>query len=323
MKVSLSAAFALPLVWAFSLHAAPTDTAPGPEELNRMDGIKSLSLNSIPGVMPTFYSPHAERRARYLQSLFRGEIAYYTDLFHVPFAPITMAVLNPQQWPTVAGEEPYGMPSVDGTSPAVFVMPVSWDDVTWMLVPKREEVPPAMLRAALANGRKWDQVKFEGCDGIGTHEIGHSIIRQLGIDPQTKWFNEFLASYVGYAYLKAKAPPQALSNEIFWTVGLDNAPHPFTKLDDFENKYDELQQQNPGNYGWYQLALDQRVIEIYSQRGVEYLRTVKAEFPSGAPTLDSAQLLDKLERISPGWKAWAIDLEAGHVKTALSPGNAH
>jgi hypothetical protein len=95
---------------------------------------------------------------------------------------------------------------------------------------------------------------------------------------------------------------------------LERSPHPFTKLDDFESKYDELQQKYPGNYGWYQLALDQRVIEIYAQRGVGYLQAVKDSFPMNTAKLDSAELLDKLEGISPGWKAWAADLEAGKVK---------
>jgi hypothetical protein len=279
-----------------------------------MDGIKSLGLRSIPGSMPTFYSPHGEARAQYLRSLLGSEIAYYADQFHVSFGPVALAVLDAPQWPTVAGDEPFGMPSVDGTNPAVVVMPVSWDEVTWMVVPKRKEVPPAMLRKALASGKRWDQVKFEGCDGIGTHEIGHFIIRQLGIDPQTHWFNEFLASYVGYAYLKAKDPGQALSNEIFWTVGLNKSPHPFTKLDDFETKYDELQQKYPGNYGWYQLAFDQRVIEVYRKLGMDYLREVRKEFPTGTPTLNNSQILDKLERISPGWNAWALRLENGITK---------
>jgi len=136
---------------------------------------------------------------------------------------------------------------------------------------------------------------------------------------QTKWFNEFLASYVGYAYLKTKVPSKAFSSEIFWTVGLGNSPHTFTKLDDFESKYDQLQEKYPGNYGWYQLALDQRVIEVYAPSGVEYLREIRKEFPSGVQPLDSAQLLTKLERISPGWKAWAAHLEAGNVKAALAP----
>jgi hypothetical protein len=309
----------LSLLLPLLLAAAAAERVSSADESRRMDGIKSLGLESIPGSMPTFYSPHAEERARYLQALLGGEIAYYAHLFHVSFSPVAMAVLNVQQWPVIAGEEPYGMPSVAGAKPAVFVMPVSWDEVRWMVAPRREQVPPAMLRRALANGRKWAQVKFEGCDGIGTHEIGHSIIRQLGIDPQTKWFNEFLASYVGYAYLKATDPAQALSTEIFWTVGLDHSPHVFTKLADFESKYDELQQKYPGNYGWYQLALDQRVIEIYRQSGTDYLRQVRRDFPAGAPTLDSTQVLNALERINPGWQAWAAQLEAGTVNAVLSP----
>jgi hypothetical protein len=293
----------------FFVHATAPLQSEDSTASTRIERIKSLGLESLPGTMQTFYSPHADARARDLQGLLGGEIVYYAHQFRVGFGPVTLAVLNAEQWPKVAGAEPFGMPSVDGTMPAVVVMPASWNDVTWMVVPKREEAPPALLRKALAHGRTWDQVKFEGCDGIGTHEIGHFIVRQLAIDPQTHWFNEFLASYVGYAYLKAKKPGQALSNEIFWTVGLKNTPHQFTKLDDFESKYDELQEKYPGNYGWYQLALDQRVIEVFKESGLAYLRRVRRELPKGAPALDSSQLLEKLEVISPGWKQWALQLE--------------
>jgi hypothetical protein len=317
LRHSLCLALALSAL-SVACFVRAADSGPESQE-SRVTGIKSLHLRLIPGDMPTYYSPHARARAVYLQGLLGGEIEYYSKVFHVAFSPITLAVLDTRQWPAVAGDEPYGMPSVDGTKPAVFVMPVSWDEVKWMVVPKRKQVPPAMLRKALSTGEKWDQIKFQGCDGIGTHEIGHSIIRQLGIDPQTKWFNEFLASYAGYAYLKANAPAHALSSEIFWTAGLGNSPHPFTKLDDFESKYEQLQQEYPGNYGWYQLALDQRVIEVFAQKGVTYLQEIRNALPSGAAKLDGAQLISKLERISPGWTAWAAHLEAGDVKAALSP----
>ena len=115
------------------------------------------------------------------------------------------------------------------------------------------------------------------------------------------------------AYIKTKNPRQGLSNDIFMTQGLD-APHPFTKLESFENQYDELMQKYPANYGWYQLFLDQRVIELYRQRGVDYLRNIQAAFPKGGPTLTSQQVLEKLEFISPGWKSWAQRVEAGDVK---------
>jgi hypothetical protein len=309
---------ALAVLLPLCLQAGAPASAADPEESQRMAAIQRLGLESIQGSMPTYYSPHAAARARYLQKLLGGEIAYFTDQFQFPFHPVTIAVLNSAQWPKVAGAEPYGMPSVEGTQPAVVVMPASWDGVSWMVFPKRTQVPPDMLRKALAGGKRWHQIRFEGGDGIGTHEIGHYIIRQLGIDPQTNWFNEFLASYAGYAYLKAQRPDQVLSNEIFWAVGLQHSPHPFTMLDDFENRYEELQEKYPGNYGWYQLALDQRVIEVYRQEGLDYLRTIRAQFAAGGAKLDSAQVLDKLERITPGWQTWASRLQAGAMSAVAS-----
>lgn len=305
----------LAVVKPLCLHAAPPLSPALAIESKRMDALRSLRLDSIPGAMPTFYSPRAEVRAKYLQALLGGEIQFFAEQFHVALRPVTMAVLNAKQWPVVAGDEPYGMPSIDGTEPPVFVMPASWDGVKWMAVPRRNQVPPAMLRAVMANGKKWEQVKYEGCDGIGTHEIGHSIISQLGIDPQTRWFSELLASYVGYAYLKATDPVQALSNEIFWIAGISTAPHRFTQLDDFESKYDELQERYPGNYAWYQLALDQRVIETYQEHGLDFLRQVQARFPKGGPTLNGVQVLERLELMSPGWQAWSARLEAGNINT--------
>ncbi len=140
----------------------------------------------------------------------------------------------------------------------------------------------------------------------------------MGIDTQTHWFNEFLASYVGYAYLKAKHPAEALASEIFWTQGLD-APHPFTKLSDFENRYDELEQKYPANYGWYQLALDQRVIEIYRSSGVQFLRSVRSAFPKHGPKLESNEVLEKLDALVPGWKSWSTRVEAGDIEAVKLP----
>jgi hypothetical protein len=74
----------------------------------------------------------------------------------------------------------------------------------------------------------------------------------------------------------------------------------------------------PGNYGWYQLALDQRVIEVYRQEGLDYLRTIRAQFAAGGAKLDSAQVLDKLERITPGWQTWASRLQAGAMSAVAS-----
>jgi hypothetical protein len=68
-----------------------------------------------------------------------------------------------------------------------------------------------------------------------------------------------------------------------------------------------------GLYAWYQLAFDQRVIEIYQRGGVDFLRQVQARFLRGRPPLNGAQVLDKLETMSPGWKTWSARVEARNV----------
>ena len=305
--------FLIFLILPSALYAAPRNELGAPDS-RRMAAIRSLALPSLAGSMQTYFSPGtAATRVRHLQNLIGGEVDYYSSLFHIRFATIDMAVLDVNQWAPVVGGDPYGMPSVDGTNPYVFVMPASWEPVTWMPFPKRANVPALILEQALKGGRTWDEVKFDGCDGIGTHEVGHAIIHQLGIDAQTHWFDEFLASYVGYAYLKAKHPQEALATEIFWTQGLD-APHPLTRLADFERRYDELEQKHPANYGWYQLALDQRAIELFHRRGVAFLKAVRLEFAKGGPKLDTAELLKKLERLDPGWIAWSQRVETGTIK---------
>ncbi len=143
---------ALSLLTPLALFGAPQNASAATES-SRLERIQSLGLASLPGSMPTFYSPRAEVRARYLQALLSGEIDYYSNQFQVRFAPITMAVLNTEQWPKVAGEDPYGMPSVGGSNPYVFVMPVSWAQVTWMPFPKRTAVPAAILQQALTKGK--------------------------------------------------------------------------------------------------------------------------------------------------------------------------
>ena len=114
----------LSILLPLCLHAA-TPGDPDFSASHRIDAIKSLGLESIPGSMQAFYSLHAEARARYLQGLLGGEIAYYGEQFQFHFDPVALAVLNAPQWSKVAAEEPLGMPSVDGTSPAVVVMPAS------------------------------------------------------------------------------------------------------------------------------------------------------------------------------------------------------
>jgi hypothetical protein len=54
---------------------------------------------------------------------------------------------------------------------------------------------------------------------------------------------------------------------------------------------------DPRNYGWYQCAFDQRVIAVQAREGIKFLPKIKKAFPKGAPSLNSDQVLQKLETL--------------------------
>jgi hypothetical protein len=292
IAAKLAASLALASLSRVSLAAMqqPVDRPPQP----RLEAILTLKLPKLStGSLPTYYSPGSEARARALQAFIEGERAFYREKLGVPLNDLVLAVLGPQYWEPVSGPIPYGMPSVEG-NPRVILMPSDWNKVTAMALPVEANATPALRSKAAVTGMTWQALMHRGADGI---------------DAQNHWFNEFLASYIGDVYIVEKWPQDIAANHILWEACLEWA-HPHTTLADFDTHYDEIMENDPKNYAWYQCALDQRVIAVHNSEGIGFLPKVKAAFPKGGPALTSAQVLDKLEAMDPGWKAWAAQLES-------------
>jgi hypothetical protein len=84
-------AVALWCVLLLSNHGKAQDlTAAEFDGHRRLDGIRSLGLDELPGRMPAYYSPSARARAKELQALLNGEAEYYAALFRMRFAPLTL-----------------------------------------------------------------------------------------------------------------------------------------------------------------------------------------------------------------------------------------
>lgn len=304
---------ALSLICIAAINLLPAQQPRTREPEKRMEAVQQLNLARLAGgTLPTFYSAGAEVRARYLQTFISGEREFYRQVLHVPLSDLNLAVLSPQDWSPVTTRDPYGMPSVQG-HPRVITMPADWTQAVIISVPAIDDLPAAMQRQVRATGKSMVDIVHVGADSIGTHELGHAIVEDYGIGWTTYWFNEFLASYVGNVYVEEKRPADRAADHIFWQTGL-RYPHPHTSLDYFETHYDELSEKAPQNYGWYQCALDQRVLAVYAKEGLAFLPKVKAAFPKNGPKLTSTQVLDKLEEMDPGWKQWAVEVEADRVQ---------
>jgi hypothetical protein len=121
------------------------------------------------------------------------------------------------------------------------------------------------------------------------------------------WFNELLANYFSYAYLKTEALKLATVVEALDLVPLGPVQH--TSLEDLEKLGNRV---GKPNYVWYQQQFERRASSIYTGcGGIDFLAKVKAAFPSlpGRPASGSVgEVLGRLESLCPGFQSWAAEL---------------
>jgi hypothetical protein len=294
-------------------YSGSAQTPSNPPENFRMVGVEKLHLARLPGAaLPAYYSAGYEQRARALQGYIEGEQAFYRKQLGVGVGELVLAVLNPTDWPELSAGIPYGVPSVAGRPP-VIVMPASWTEAKSMPLPDVSALTPATRAKVASSGRSVSEWVHDGEDGIGAHELGHVLVKNLGIEAPSLWLNELLASYVADAYVEDARPQDRLGEHVFTEISL-RRPHPHTSLDYFDAHYKAIMSKTPSNYGWYQEQFNKRVLAVYAKEGLRFLRKMQAAFPEGGPELTNAEVLDKLETIEPGWKEWASELEADRVR---------
>src|SRR5262249_17975741 len=137
----------------------------------------------------------------------------------------------------------------------------------------------AALKAIEASGLSYEDGMREFGDRIMFHELGHLYAEAYGIAIPNRWVNEFLANYLARAYTSEH--PGTPRFEKFREVVSDaivKGPRPkYTSLEEFERLYAGVGFQN---YGWYQLQLMRRADEVYTTKGIDFLKEVKAAFPA-------------------------------------------
>lgn len=278
-------------------------------EAGRLGRVKALGDPMIAGVVPTYYTPGNEKHARDLQRFLTGERSFFKQELAVD-VPLSLAVLDRRQWGLVDRQYPYPVPSVDGEPPTA-LMPANWADAQGFFA-KDADISPAVIEVVRARGEDWTEAKYRSADLIGGHELGHAIEHAYGIVPGTLWLNEFLANYVLYTYLESRR------RDLLWLLAVTRAetrpdhPQPHVSLDDFDSLYMQILAKTPDNYGWYQGQFIDRVEKVYAQKGIGFLKEVREAFPPGPErfALGNAETLRRLEKISPGFIAWARAMDA-------------
>ncbi len=289
----LHAMLAVTLLTAFSAATRAADTSP-------LARIEALRLDSAKvGRVTVHFAPSDRDYAHQLATLSEAAAAYFERELDGSF-PLHLAILSPEHWfdPYSGGDSPpYGMPwgSVEDLLMAV---PASLDEGVLILGPDDK-----------ANRRR---VRF-----VMLHEFGH-IANKRHLHPESsvpyssvRWFEELLATYFAYSYVRAHDPGWAEASRREWVDFLNGYSPAVLSLDwGFMRELPPVEFAR--TYAWYQILLNLWVSDVYEERGLDFLRAVKDELPwKESGTWTTEFLLPALEEIAPGFEARIDNLQRG------------
>jgi hypothetical protein len=172
-----------------------------------------------------------------------------------------------------------------------------------MYAPFETTASAAIVADLQGVGLSYEDAKRQMVDLIGLHEIGHAQVYAYGLDAKQHWFNEFLASYFAYGYMRSREPEMAVVWDAVMQAGREGYEPTHRSLDDLNRLYVGV---GVGDYVWYQNVFQDRIRGVYDEHGLDFLRRTldRMSDPAWEPEL-SGELLAVLEEIAPGFLAWA------------------
>ncbi|MFO7523988.1 MAG: hypothetical protein R6W68_00910 [Ignavibacteriaceae bacterium] len=256
------------------------------EALVALDGYKTK----------VYFSEGNDERAKVVAARMDNVLDFYTELIN--FEPeVTMLILNPIDWPKHTSFPVYGMPHYDDTRNLLII--ASENNEFW-----NSFIPPVdLLPNELAEKIKTTYVDENGTltmqaffDLLAIHELGHAYHFQAGVKMQRKWMGELFCNIMLHTYIAEKEREQLLALTIFpqMVIAGGKEGYKYTQLNDIEEHYEEIGQQYPQNYGWFQCRWHSAAADIYDTGGTETFIKLWNAFSSQKEKLDDADLAELL-----------------------------
>jgi len=271
------------------------------ERISLADRVKQLQLDSTYTGVWVYYSEGHELRAASLGEKFAASNAFYSRQMGIE-VDIIVALLDTVDYQRISPVFPYGLPFISGR---VAVMPAdrSTGAVRDMYLPFESTVSDKIRSDLRANGYTYREAVDLMIDLIGLHEIGHSQIWAYNLDTRQPWFNEFMASYFGYAWMRSEEPALATIWDRITQAGVEGYTPTNHRLDVLNELYAGV---GVGDYGWYQNVFQNRIKEVYDLAGLDFIRLVQIRLAdNNFQPATATELLQVLEEIEPGFLAWA------------------
>lgn len=215
-----------------------------------------------------FYSNGFEARASSITGRVDKAMAYYQQL--LDFKPaVTLLVLSQADWSSYTNFPVYGMPHYNNDKTLVVA---AEDNAFWKsFLPPLDQLPPGIRNQVETVYRTGDnslsmQAFF---DLLALHELGHAFHFQGKLNMQRKWMGELFVNILLHTYIAEKEPGSLPALTLFPNMVIANGTKEFTftSLKDVEERYDEIGQRHPKNYGWYQSRWHAGAGVIYDAAG--------------------------------------------------------
>lgn len=211
---------------------------------------------------------------------------------------VTLLILSPEDWSKYTKFPVYGMPHYNNDKTLVVA---AEDNAFWKsFVPPLDKLPKTISEQIKKVYRQPDSTLSMQAffDLLAIHELGHAFHMQAGIKMQRKWLGELFVNIFLHTYIAENEPEQLPALTLFpqMVVRGGSAGFKYKSLQDIEERYDEIGQQHPQNYGWYQCRWHAAASDVYNLGGKELLKNLWNALQRNKEILSDIQLADFLEK---------------------------
>lgn len=244
-----------------------------------------------------YSSKGQEARAASMATRVDNAIAFHGSLLQ--FKPeVVLLVLTEADWSQYTSFPVYGMAHYSDNKTLIVA---AEDNPFWKsFLPPLELLPQALAEQIrqvykLPDGSLSMQAFF---DLLALHELGHAYHIQGGLNMQRKWMGEFFCNVLLHTYIAEKEPGQLPALTLFpqMVINAGAKEYTFHSLKDIEERYEEIGQQYPKNYGWFQCRWHAAAASVYDAAGVSVCRKLWVAFKTEKQVLDDEALLDFLQK---------------------------
>lgn len=249
------------LIFSCIFYFAQIITAQPYKDLVSLDGYKTK----------VYYSTGNDERAKIVAARMDKVLKFYNKV--IAYEPeVTLLILNPTDWPKHTIFPVYGMPHYDETRDLLII--ASEDNEFWKsFIPPIEQLPKVLadkISSAYVD-EKGGLSMQSFFDLLAIHEIGHAYHFQAGLNVQRMWMGELFCNILLHTYIAENEPKQLPALTIFpqMVIAGGKEEYKFTSLTDIEQRYEEIGQKYPKNYGWYQCRWHSEAGNIYDAGGID------------------------------------------------------